>query len=251
MNFSAIVRRTLVLWLLPAAAFAAGAFQPGDEPKVSYSGVREMVSSQGTVSMKEYYAPQKQRMEMSGPTGDVVLINRRDKNSTWMIMPGMKMYMDIPSKQFQQQTGSHARVVENQKVGSETLDGHKVDKYKSIVEDDEGVRGEGYYWITRDGIVLKMEVDLIQGGKKEHMVMQLKQLKVAAQSASLFELPAGYSAMPAMDKNMWSSMMNSGAAASAEENQPQPEKEDELDMPGIESVLEDAADVKSLFKKLF
>ncbi len=250
MRFSALVRRILILWLVPAAAFAAAAFQPGDEPTVSYSGVRELTSSQGTVTMKEYYAPQKQRMEMSGPTGDVVLINRRDKNGSWLLMPEMKMFMEIPSKQFQQQTGSHAKVIENKKVGSETLDGHKVDKYRTIVEDADGGRGEGYYWITQDGIPLKMEMDLIQDGKKQHMVTELKKLKIGAQPATLFEVPAGYSAMPSIDKDMLSSMMNSAGAETAE-GQPQPEKNDGTDHSGIKSVLEEATDVKSLFKKLF
>lgn len=250
MNYSALVRRILILWLIPAAAFAA-AFQPGDEPRVSYSGERELTSSQGTVVMKEYYAPQKQRMEMSGPTGDVVLINRRDQNGTWLLMPGMKMFMEIPSKQFQQQTGSHAKVIENKKVGSETLDGHKVDKYKTIVEDADGGRGEGYYWITEDGIPLKMEMDLIQDGNKQHMVTELKKLKIGAQPAALFEVPAGYSAMPSIDKDMLSSMMNSAGSEPAAEGQPQPKKDEGTDLSGIKSVLEEAADVKSLFKKLF
>lgn len=250
MNLSRMIGRILIVLLMPAVAYAAGKFQPGEEPRVSYSGVREMVSSQGTISMKEYYAPQKQRMEMTGPTGAVVLINRRDNNSAYMLMPGMNMFMEIPSKQFHKQTGSHAKVIENKRVGRETLDGYKVDKYKSIVEDADGVRGEGYYWVTDDGIALKMDVDLIRDGKKEHMVMQLKQLRIGAQPASLFEVPAGYQAMPAMNQNRVSSMMNPAAAAAAEE-QARKEEDKNLDMSGIKSVLEDASDVKSLLKKLF
>ena len=250
MKLSRMVGRILIVMLMPAIAYAAGKFQPGEEPRVSYSGVREMVSSQGTISMKEYFAPQKQRMEMTGPTGDVVLINRRDKNSAYMLMPAMNMFMEIPSQQFHKQTGTHAKVIENKRVGRETLDGHKVDKYKSVVEDADGVRGEGYYWVTDDGIALKMDVDLIEDGKKEHMVMQLKQLKIGAQPASLFEVPPGYQPMPAMNKDMISSMMDSAAAA-GEEEQAQKKEDPNLDMSGIKSVLEEASDVKSLFKKLF
>ncbi len=249
MKLAQMIRRILIVMLLPAVAYAAGKFQPGEEPRVSYSGVREMVSSQGTLSMKEYFAPQKQRMEMTSPTGDVVLINRRDKNSAYMLMPGMNMFMEIPSQQFHQQTGSHTKVIENNRVGRETLDGYEVDKYKSIVEGADGVRGEGYYWVTDDGIALKMDVDLVRGGKKEHMVMRLKQLKIGAQPASLFEVPPGYQAMPAMNKDMLSSMMGSAAVAGDQEQAQG--KDDGDDLSGIKSVLEEASDVKSLFKKLF
>lgn len=251
MKLSPMIGRILIVLLMPVAAYAAGKFQPGEDPRVSYSGVREMVSSQGTVSMKEYVAPKKQRMEMTGPTGDVVLINRRDQDRAFMLMPGMNMYMQIPSQQFHKQTGSHARVIENRRIGQETLDGYKVEKYRSIVEDADGARGEGYYWVTDDGITLKMDFKLVQNGRNEHMVMRLKQLKVGPQPASLFEVPASYQAMPGMNRETLSSMMNSAGAPGDQPQAAEKKEEQDLDMSGIKSVLEDASDVKSLLKKLF
>lgn len=209
----------------------------GFEPTVSYSGVREMVTSEGTISMKEYHAPQKQRIEMDGPSGPMIMINRSDKQLAWMIMPSMNMYMKIPGTQFDQQTGGDVKVVEHSKVGSETIDGHKVDKYKSVFEDAEGNKGGGYYWITKDNIPLKMDMVFKDGEEKHRVKMQLKELEVAPQADSLFEIPEGYSAIPDMGGMLFPSSMTSPDATSSDaEGSGEPQSKPSL---------------KSLFKKVF
>ncbi len=205
----------------------------GDEIKVSYSGMREIVTSEGTIKMKEFHAPGMQRMEMDGPSGPMVMINRSDKGVAWMLMPSMNMYMEVPATQFEQQTGGGAKVIEHTKVGSEVIDGHKVDKYKSIFEDAQGNRGGGYYWITKDGIPLKMDVIFKQGEDKHHMKMTLKGLVVEPQPASLFEIPEGYSGMPSMGGMKFPTGMSDGDKASTQGNSNDaPQKP-----PGLKSLL--------------
>lgn len=170
----------------------------GQEPTVSYSGVREMVTSEGTIKMKEYTKPKMQRMEMEGPSGPMVMINRLDKGVAWMLMPSMNMYMEIPVDQFEAQSGGMVKVIEHEKVGTETLDGIKVDKYKSVFEDDKGNRGGGFYWITEDGIPIQMDMVLKEGDKKQRVKMKLTELEVGEQPMSLFEIPEGFSGMPTM-----------------------------------------------------
>jgi outer membrane lipoprotein-sorting protein len=221
-------------WLLVSTAVSAQITNPfAEESKVSYSGVREMMTSQGTFKMKEYHAPQRQRMEMEGPSGPMVMINRSDKSVAWMLMPSMNMYMEVSSAKFEQQTGSDVNVIEYTKVGSETIDGHKVDKYKSIFEDAKGNRGGGYYWITKDGIPLKMDMVFKDGEKKHRMTMTLKELKVGPQPDSLFEIPAGYSGMPTMGDIKFPTGMSGGDPAD----------------PPKESASKPS--LKSLFKKLY
>jgi hypothetical protein len=225
----------LLLLATTAVAQEEGMF--GVKPTVSYSGLRELVTSEGTITMKEYHAPQKQRIEMDGPTGPVIMINRSDKQLAWMIMPSMNMYMKIPGTQFDQQTGGDVKVVEHSKVGSETIDGHKVDKYKSEFEDAEGNKGGGYYWLTKDNIPLKMDMVFKDGEEKHHIKMQLKELEVAPQADSLFEIPEGYSAMPDMGGKMFPSGMTSPDTTSSE-------SASSTEPPATPSL-------KSLFKKVF
>lgn len=213
----------------------------GVKPTVSYSGVREMVTSEGTITMKEYHAPEKQRIEMAGPSGPMIMINRSDKQLAWMILPSMNMYMKIPGTQFDQQTGGDVggdvKAVEHSKVGSETIDGHKVDKYKSDFEDAEGNKGGGYYWVTKDNIVLKMDMVFKDGDEQHRVKMQLKELDVAPQADSLFEIPEGYSAMPDMGGKLFPSSMTSPDATSSD---------------GVSSSEPPAKpSLKSLFKKVF
>lgn len=225
--------------LVASASLAqVGGMMFGEEPKVSYTGTRELVTSEGTITMKEYHAPKKQRVEMAGPQGPMVMINRRDQGEpvAWMLMPSMKMVMTIPITQFTQQMGGEVKVIEQSKVGSETLDGHKVDKYKSIFEDAQGNRGGGFYWITQDGIPLKMDMVFKQGETKHRIMMQLKDLEVGPQDEALFEIPAGYSSMPSMGK-LFSTGMSSGATNAQDAGQDAANKAAESGKLDLKSLL--------------
>ena len=56
---------------------------------VSRSGSQE---SQGKV----YFQGEKMRQEVSTPEGQTINIARPDKQVMWMVLPGQKMYMEMP-----------------------------------------------------------------------------------------------------------------------------------------------------------
>jgi hypothetical protein len=176
------------------------------EPTVDYSAVREITSAEGSVTMKEYYSSGNRRIEMAMGGMSAVVIDIKKEGKAYMLMPDMKMYMEMPSGQMIGQTGD-VDALEQEKVGSETLDGHKVDKYKARFNDDEGNQGEGYYWVTKDAIVLKIDMAMVSGEDEAAFVMQLKDLRVGKQEPSLFSIPAGYTAAPAMGGAMPPGMM--------------------------------------------
>ena len=78
-------------------------------------------------------------------------------------------------------------------VGTETVEGQATRKYKLVLKD--GSAG-GFMWFTKDGIMMKMDTVMKNGRDRSRMTVTLKNLKVGSQDASLFELPAGYNAMP-------------------------------------------------------
>jgi hypothetical protein len=177
---------------LAAPSFAAG---PLPTPTVEYSADRVIESEVGTIEGKVYATKDKERTETSMKGMTSVMILRRDKQAGYMLMPAQKMYMQMDFAKAQQQVGGGqpADAVDITEVGAETIEGQATKKYKLIMKD--GSAG-GFMWFTKDGIMVKMDAVVKSGRDKSRMTMTLKNIKVGSQDASLFEVPAGYNAMP-------------------------------------------------------
>jgi hypothetical protein len=180
------------LCIIAFATSAQGAGLP--VPSVEYSADRIMESEAGTFEGKVYAAKDKERSETSMQGMTSVMILRRDKQLGYMLMPAQKMYQQMDFAKAQQQSGGQAAdQVDITEVGSETIEGQPTTKYKLIMKD--GSAG-GFMWFTKDGIMMKMDTVVKNGRDKSRMTITLRNLKIAAQDASLFEVPAGYNALP-------------------------------------------------------
>jgi hypothetical protein len=80
--------------------------------------------------------------------------------------------------------------VEKMKVGSETIDGHPCDKFKVSITYKNGRAEEGFIWNARDlgGMTIRSEVE----SKDVKVTTDLRNIVLKASSASVFEIPAGY-----------------------------------------------------------
>jgi hypothetical protein len=180
------------LCIIAFATSAQGAGLP--VPSVEYSADRIMETEAGTFEGKVYAAKDKERSETSMQGMTSVMILRRDKQLGYMLMPAQKMYQQMDFAKAQQQSGGQAAdQVDITEVGSETIEGQPTTKYKLIMKD--GSAG-GFMWFTKDGIMMKMDTVVKNGRDKSRMTITLRNLKIAAQGASLFEVPAGYNALP-------------------------------------------------------
>lgn len=185
------------LLLLSAAGWAASP----PEPKVDYSADSTMETEGGmTMKSRVYYSPGKQRMEMGGADGMVSII-RKDKKVTWQLMGDM--YMEMPMNQADSQD-LHDMDVQQTAVGDETVNGVKTSKYKVIATKKDGSKFGGFFWTTKDGITVKMDLLSKEGDKKVRMSSELTNLKIEKQNPKLFEIPPGYT------KNDMGAMMGGG-----------------------------------------
>jgi uncharacterized protein DUF4412 len=182
--------------LLCIATFA-GRANAADLPRltVDYSADRIMETEQGTFEGKVYATKDKERSETNMKGMQSVMILRRDKQIGYMLMPAQKMYQQLDFAQAQQQSGSPSaqNQVDITEVGSDTVEGQSATKYKMIMKD--GTAG-GFMWFTKDGILVKMDAVTKSGRDKSRMTLTLKNLKIGSQDDALFEVPAGYNAMP-------------------------------------------------------
>lgn len=194
-----MVTRLSILFSLCLAAFAGpaqGATLPA--PSVEYSADRIIESDAGTITGKVYSALGKDRAETNMGGMRSIMILRRDRQLGWMLMPAQKMYQQMDFAKAQEQSGAAPDdQVEITQVGSESIEGFESTKYKMLMKD--GSAG-GFIWITQDGIPVKMDMLSKSGRDKSRITMTLKNLQIGAQDPQLFELPAGYTAMPAMGR---------------------------------------------------
>jgi hypothetical protein len=187
--------RFALVSLLYIATFATSAQGAGlPQPTVEYSADRIMETEAGTFEGKVYAAKDKERSETTMRNMQSVMILRRDKQVGYMLMPAQKMYQQMDLAQAQQQSGGQPQnQADITEVGSETVEGQSTIKYKLIMKD--GSAG-GFMWFTKDGILVKMDTVVKNGRDKSRMTITLKNLKIGSQDAALFEVPAGYNAMP-------------------------------------------------------
>jgi hypothetical protein len=90
-------------------------------------------------------------------------------------------------------------VIEKKQIGSETIDGHPCTKYDSVfyIKDKPAEKYKALLWEAKDlgGLVIRTETvlppDKAMRGK-DKIVTQLKEIKIGAAKASMFEVPKDY-----------------------------------------------------------
>ncbi|OGW64974.1 MAG: hypothetical protein A3H49_00045 [Nitrospirae bacterium RIFCSPLOWO2_02_FULL_62_14] len=186
--------------LVPAMSVAA----PPPEPKVEYSADSTMETEGGmTMKSRVYHAPGKQRIEMGGEGGNITIM-RKDKKVSWVLMGDI--YMEMPMNQADSQD-PHDMDIQQTAVGEETVNGVKTTKYKVITTKKDGSKFGGFFWTTKDGITVKMDLLSKEGKEKHRISSELTNLKIGKQDPKLFEIPPGYT------KNDMGAMMGGGKGA--------------------------------------
>lgn len=185
------------------AVFTEGQDSPPDDwalegSTASYSATRTLQSSEGTFTMREWAEPNKTRIEMTVAGQSVAFINREDLNIAWQLFLTQEFYSEISLSEFSDQAGDDLNIIEYRKVGSETISGILTDKYRIVADDSEGNRVEGFYWVSRSGILVKTEAMVDDGQETFSFIMTLTDIVEGNQPDSLFEVPANFTELPSL-----------------------------------------------------
>lgn len=204
---SALKQRVITLFAGFLLSSAAVAF---DQPQVEYSADTMLETAESSMKGKIYAAPGKERREMGAGGETMVSIMRHDKKVSWMLMPQMKMYMEMPVSE-----GGGGKApdlsdfkMEFTEVGPEQLNGIATIKSK-VVMSGKGSKMGGFAWRTKEGVMVKLDAIAINKGDKMRFKQELTNLKIGKQDAALFEIPSGYKPMsiPGMSPDMMKQMM--------------------------------------------
>ncbi|MDH4087713.1 MAG: DUF4412 domain-containing protein [Nitrospira sp.] len=231
--------------LVPLAVSAA----PPPEVQVDYSADSTMETEGGmTMKSRVYHTVNKDRMEMGGSDGMTSIV-RKDKKVVWQLMGDM--YMEMPMDASNASGMEGFDIVEQAEVGQETINGIKATKSKIVaVKKDGSGKFGGFFWTTKEGITVKMDMLSKDGDKKMRMTSELTNLKIEKQSPALFEIPAGYT------KNDMGAMMGMGSMPNMEElkknsRQRQSGGKQPRESQAGESLGEQIPDVNKMMKGLF
>jgi hypothetical protein len=167
------------------------------QPKIEYSADSYMETAEMTMQGALHSAPGKERREYVMEGQKMVMITRYDKKVMWVLMPEDRMYMETKmtgeTKESKRDLGNYK--IEQTTIGPETVNGVKTTKSKIIMTGPKGTKLGGFWWQTKEGIVVKIDAISVDKGSKDRVKSELKNLKIGKQNPSLFEAPAGYSKM--------------------------------------------------------
>ncbi len=155
----------------------------------SYSARRVMESKHGTMEFVERRAPQKAYMEFVQQGVKGAMLVREDRDKAYVLMPTMGMYRETSISEATAQAGGSSTISDVQKIGTEVVNGVDCTKYKATFKDSNG-RGDGFVWVSDDGIPMRMDMTYNSGDVGDRLNMVLHDLQRGPQDPAVFEVPS-------------------------------------------------------------
>ncbi|MFQ5953663.1 MAG: hypothetical protein ACE5JZ_01195 [Kiloniellales bacterium] len=179
----------LVLALAVVPPFANG--QQAKVPGLTAEYVAEYrIERLGVVTAgRVYAAPGKERREMTGPSGPLVIIMRHDRRLVWTLMPLNRSYAEMSA------APPEAPAAPPAAVGEDVIEGVRATKYRlapAAAEGGSGASAAGYVWLTAEGIPIRIEETAVEGERRIAVTVALRNLRIGRQDPALFEIPPGY-----------------------------------------------------------
>jgi len=180
-----------LLVFCPATAFAGAVKEYG----------AEMVEvKSGRVTQKLAVTPDKVFSEAVDAKGkrEGIAIIRMDQKKMYIFMEANKSYLELP---FNKDSFTAADLnlgmsqIKREKVGAETVNGYKADKYRTTVT-TMGQKTVSHEWMAPefDPMPIRTEADGV--------VQEMRNIKPGKPDSSLFEIPAGYTRNTQMEQMM-------------------------------------------------
>lgn len=204
------IRLLMPLVVVGATLLVAGTAAAAEEKlNVEYSADQVIEAEDGAMKSRVFYTPTKERREMNQGGQNMIMITRHDRKVAWTVMPEEHMYMEAALKPSTDKTDMSAYKIEQTPVGQEMLNGVNMNKSKIIMTHSSGSKMGGFMWMTKEGIMAKIDAIAVEKGSKDRFKMEQTNIKIGKQPADLFELPRGVEKMDmgGMGMDMMKGMM--------------------------------------------
>ena len=184
----------LLVALATVAGVPATAQVLGDA-SVSFSADRTLTVDGRTFSGRIFHMPGRQRHEQMLEGVQQVVLLRADRAQGWLVLPGLHSYVEFSFPQAIAELSDPS--LRGTPVGQETIAGLRTTKYRVEHSARDGTSVDGWMWVTGQGIVMKLDgTARPRSGKPTPFSMQLQNVRVGPQDASIFDLPQGFMKLP-------------------------------------------------------
>ena len=179
--------------LLPALSWADSFPRPTVEFSADITMAVDQEAGESPVTGKLYYGKTAERREIEMEGQNSIMITKRDKQASWVLMPEQKAYIVHRGNAGQ----DLARMMREGKVKltklrAEAVNGQPATKYQIDVTDKEGGFFDGFIWLTKENIPVRMDGLSRYQGMTNHLRIEHTNVKIGKQNAALFEIPSGY-----------------------------------------------------------
>jgi hypothetical protein len=163
---------------------------------VPYSATRIVTVNGKNYTGKVFHVPGKQRHDVDINGIPLNFILDLDDGRGVVILPALVSYVEFPLPPLL--TELDRQRLNRKAVGEETVDGMRATKYRLDYLATDGSRGDGFLWLSRDNILLRIEGRIERRGHRKPMVvsMRLSDLRVGPQDRNLFRVPKGLRKIP-------------------------------------------------------
>jgi hypothetical protein len=205
MNIKKWIKIVVPAAIVLSLAISSGAVDTFPYPKVEFSAdmtmtIKQAGSSQPYVMQGKIYSIKgKERREISSFGRQTAIINDRNNDKMWTLMPDQKMYMDNQHPGARKDPARMIREGELKmtKMGKEKVNGQTTTKYK-IESTDKGKDAfSGYAWLSKQNIPVRFEGTASAEGMSQDIRIDYANIVVAKQDPQLFVVPSDYRPMNA------------------------------------------------------
>lgn len=113
-----------------------------------------------------------------------------ERQSSYLIYPGLKSYLKAPLKEEDQVTSTAGYKVQREKAGTETIAGRACVRYRVTVTDAKGKKQEATTWNAADLKDFPVQIQMNDG--ENLMTMRFSEIKLVPPGPGAFALPTGY-----------------------------------------------------------
>ena len=146
--------------------------------------------------------------------GGLVTINYMDQKKTVTMNTKNKTYFEQATQERVPSIYNPNVVIDKKKIGSETIDGHPCVKYNAVFYNKEKPQDKftSVLWEAQDlgGLPIKNEVAIPENKRREggpdKFTSEMKEIKIGAATAAMFEVPKDYKKVSSMSEVMGGDM---------------------------------------------
>ena len=181
-----------------ALSLAASAqADPRQNPTADYmaDSVSKTAGQPDSVS-KIWYTKDKIRVDVTHQGQAMSVIMDRTEKKMTVLISKQKMFQTEALPESEVQNPISTGTWEVAKAGEEKIGGIDTTKWNVSGKGADGRGFKGIIWTTKENIQVKMEGEADEDNKKAKAVSELRNLKVGAVDAKVFEIPKDYKPVP-------------------------------------------------------